>query len=170
MSGQTASPARIVKYNTVFLFMCLFSLLFVAMGGVLWRRWCIFMSQGKLWPQKFPSNYVDDFTGVVATWVFFHIGPRASSRRWKMSSVTTFDGFILQRLCTFITFTRINDTLPCKLHGYHFFFFFFLQPKQNCKLNAFYQLKSCTWYISQFCSAVSGSCHEKSNLLFCLEV
>lgn len=149
MSGQTASPARIVKYNTVFLFMCLFSLLFVEMGGVLWRRWCIFMSQGKLWPQKFPSNYVDDFTGVVPTWVFFHIGPRAGSWRWKMSSVTTFDGFILQRLRTFITFMRINDTLPCKFHD-----FFFFQPKQNCKLNAFYQLKSCTWYISQFSSAL----------------
>ena len=145
--------------------MCLFSLLFVAMGGELWRRWCICMSQGELWAQKFPRNYADDFSGVLSVFflslsLFFFFSqnrPRAGSWRWKMSGLTAFERFILQRWCTFITVTSINDILSCKLemHQGCFFFFFFLfffktsKTKQwtKCVLSA--EIECCAWYLSE---------------------
>lgn len=55
--------------------MCLFSL-FVAVGGEFWKRWCICMSQGELWAQKFPSNYAGDFIEVAPTWFFSFFPPK----------------------------------------------------------------------------------------------
>ena len=83
--------------------------------------------------------------------------PRAGSWRWKMSGLTAFERFILQRWCTFITVTSINDILSCKLemHQGCFFFFFFSfffktsKTKQwtKCVLSA--EIECCAWYLSE---------------------
>lgn len=105
--------------------MCLFSLLFVAMGGEFWRRWCICVSEGELWAQKFSLRLCRRLHRGSSHLSFFFFPencPGAGCWRWKMSRVTTFDRFILQRWRTYITVTTINDILPCKLemHHYHF--------------------------------------------------
>lgn len=130
MSGQTASPARIVKYKTVCLFMCLFLLLFVAMGGESSRRWCIYISQWELWSLKFHFAEVSlqqrrrlHQGSSRLSFFFFSNCPGAGIWRWKMTGVTTFDRFIFQRRYTYITVTTVNDILLCKLEMLlHFFY------------------------------------------------
>lgn len=123
-----------MKYKTQFAFLC------ACFRCCLWQ-WvgsfggddvfaCLKENYGR---RSFPRNYADDFTEVLSAFFLFFFSsqnrPRAGSWRWKMSRLTTFERFILQRWCTFITVTSINDILSCKLEMHQECFFFYKQNK-----------------------------------------
>ena len=65
-----------------------------------------------------------------------------------MSRVKTFETFILQSRCTFITVMTINDVVLYKLeiHCYHFF-----APKQYIKVKLFHHVKEFLLKCSALC-------------------